>query len=48
MYFYDTKGCIRINYLKLSNNGYLASMPIKNGRKVILKYRNQNIYKKVS
>ena len=35
-YFYDTKGYIRINCLKLSNNGYLVSIPIKNGRKVIL------------
>ena len=30
MYFYDTKGYIRINCLKLSNNGYLVSIPIKN------------------
>ena len=36
MYFYETKGYIRINCLKLSNNGYLGSIPIKNGRKVIL------------
>ena len=36
MYFYDTTGYIRINCLKLSNNGYLVSIPIKNGRKVIL------------
>ena len=35
-YFYDTTGYIRINCLKLSNNGYLVSIPIKNGRKVIL------------
>ena len=35
-YFYDTKGYIRINCLKLSNNGYLVSIPIKNGRNVIL------------
>ena len=35
-YFYDTTGYIRINCLKLSNNGYLVSIPITNGRKVIL------------
>ena len=35
-YFYDTTGYIRINCLKLSNNGYLVSIPIKNGRNVIL------------
>ena len=35
-YFYDTRGYIRMNCLRLSNNGYLVSIPIKYGRKVIL------------
>ena len=29
-YFYDTRGFMRIKYVKLSNNRYLVSIPVKN------------------
>ena len=35
-YFYDARGYIGIHCLKLSNNGYIVSIPAKNGSKVIL------------
>ena len=35
-YFYDTRGYIRINCSKLTNNNYMVSIPIKNGSKVVL------------
>ena len=31
-YFYNTGGFMRIKYVKLSNNGYLVSIPVKNGQ----------------
>ena len=33
-YFYDTRGFMRIKYVKLSNNGYLVSIPVKNGQTI--------------
>ena len=35
-YFYDTRGYIRINCIKLTNNGYIVSIPVKNGTNVNL------------
>ena len=32
--FYDTRGFMRIKYIKLSNNGYLVSIPVKNGQTI--------------
>ena len=43
-YFYDTRGYIRINYIKLSIDKYLVGIPVKNGSTVILHiYVNINI-----
>ena len=33
-YFCYTRGFMRIKYLKLSNNGYLVSIPVKNGQNI--------------
>ena len=33
-YFYDTRGFMRIKYVKLSNKGYLLSIPVKNGQTI--------------
>ena len=33
-YFYDTRGFMRIKKVKLSNNGYLVSIPVKNGQTI--------------
>ena len=33
-YFYDTRGFMRIKYVKLSNNGYLVSISVKNGQTI--------------
>ena len=35
-YFYDTRRYIRINYNKLTNNGYIVSIPVKNGTNINL------------
>ena len=43
-YFYDTRGYIRINYIKLSIDKCLVGIPVKNGSTVILHiYVNINI-----
>lgn len=34
-YIHDTCGFIQINYVRLTNNGYMVSIPLKNGYKVI-------------
>ena len=33
-YFYDTRGFMRIKYVTLSNNGYLVTIPVKNGQTI--------------
>ena len=38
-YFYDTRGYILKNCIKLTNNGYIVSIPVKNGKNITL-----NIY----
>ena len=38
-YFYDVRGYIRINYVILTNNAYIASIPCKNSQTIRL-----NIY----
>ena len=47
-YFYGTRGFMRIKCVKLSNNGYLACIPVKNGQTIRINIdikKNNNWYK---
>ena len=35
-HFYDTRGYILKNCIKLTNNGYIVSIPVKNGKNITL------------
>ena len=43
-YFYDTRGFMRIKCVRLSNNGYLVSIPVKTGQTIRI---NIDINKKI-
>ena len=45
-YFYNTRGYIKINCLKLSNNWYMVIIPTKDKSKVVLNVDINEVIKK--